>query len=44
MLELNYSYRQSSFDQEDLPKVLFGDNLSKQIKDISETDKVDLQF
>ena len=36
----NYSYRQLSFDQGDHPKLLFGDNLPKQIKDISETKKV----
>ena len=40
MPELNYSYRQLSFDQGDHPKLLFGDNLPKQIKDISETNKV----
>ena len=38
--ELNYSYRQLSFDQGDHPKLLFGDNLPKQIKDISENNKV----
>ena len=40
MPELNYSYRQLSFDQGDHPKLLFGENLPKQIKDISETNKV----
>ena len=29
MAELNYSYRQLSFDQGDHPKLLFGDNLPK---------------
>ena len=38
--ELNYSYRQLSFNQRDHPKWLFGDNLPKEIKDISETNKV----
>ena len=42
MAELNYSYRQLSFDQGDHPKLLFGNNLPKQIKDISETNKVGL--
>ena len=37
MPELNYSCRQLSFDQGDHPKLLLGDNLPKQIKDISET-------
>ena len=40
MPKLNYSYRQLSFNQGDHPKLLFGDNLPKQIKDISETNKV----
>ena len=40
MPELNYNYRQLSFDQEDHPKLLFGENLPKQIKYISETNKV----
>ena len=40
MPELNYSYRQLSFDQGDHPKLLFVENLPKQIKDISETNKV----
>ena len=40
MPELNYSYRQLPLDQGDHPKLLFGDNLPKQIKDISETNKV----
>ena len=34
MPELNYSYRQLSFDQGDHRKLLFGDNLPKQIKDM----------
>ena len=41
MPELNYSYRQLSIDQGDQPKLLFGCNLPKQIKDISETNKVE---
>ena len=40
MLELNYSYRKLSFDQEDYHKLVFGDNLPKQIKYVSETKKV----
>ena len=40
MPKLNYSYRQLSFNQGDHPKLLFRDNLPKQIKDISETNKV----
>ena len=40
MPDLNYSYRQLSFDQGDHSKLLFGDNLPKQIKDISETNIV----
>ena len=40
MPELNYSYRQLSFDEGDHPKLLYGDNLPTQIKDISETNKV----
>ena len=40
MPELNYSYRQLSFDQGDQSKLLFGDNLPKQIKYIFETSKV----
>ena len=40
MPELNNSYRQLSFDQGDHSKLLFGDNLPKQIKDIFETNKV----
>ena len=40
MPELNYGYRQLSFDQGDHPKLLFGDNLPKKIKEISETNKV----
>ena len=38
--ELNYRYRQLLLDQGDHPKLLFGDNLPKQIKEISETNKV----
>ena len=41
MAELNYSYRQLSFDQRDHPKLLFGNNLPKQNRDISETSKVE---
>ena len=41
MPELNYSYRQLSFDQRDHPKLLFGNNLPKQNRDISETSKVE---
>ena len=40
MPELNYICRQLSFHQGDHPKLFFGDNLTKQIKDISETNKV----
>ena len=40
MPELNFDLRQLSFDQGDYPELLFGDNLPKQIKDISETNKV----
>ena len=40
MPELNYGYRQLSFDQGDHAKLLFGDDLPKQIKEISETNKV----
>ena len=38
--ELNSSYRQLTFVQGDHPKLLFGDDLPKAIKDISETNKV----
>ena len=38
--ELNSSYRQLTFVQGDYPKLLFGDDLPKAIKDISETNKV----
>ena len=37
MPELNYSYRQLPGVH---PKLLFGDNVPKQVKDISETNKV----
>ena len=40
MPELNYSYRQLSYDQGDHPILLSGDNLPKQIKDISGTYKL----
>ena len=40
MPELNYSCRQLSFNEGDHPKLLFRDNLPKQIKDISETNKM----
>ena len=39
--EINSSYRQLTFVQRDHPKLLFGDDLPKAIKDISETNKVD---
>ena len=38
--ELNSSYRQLKFVQGDHPKLLFGDDIPKTIKDISETNKV----
>ena len=38
--ELNSSYRQLTFVQGYHPKLLFGDELTKAIKDISETNKV----
>ena len=38
--ELNSSFRQLTFVQGDQPKLLFGDDLPKTIKDISETKKV----
>ena len=38
--ELNPSYKQLSFSKEDHPKLLFGDDLPKAIKEISETNKV----
>ena len=41
MPEVNYSYRQLSFDLGNHPKLLFRDNLPKQIKYISETNKVE---
>ena len=40
MPELKYRHSQLSFNQGDHPKLLFGDNLLKKIKDISETNKV----
>ena len=38
--ELNQNYKQLTFKTEDHPKLLFGDDLLKTIKDISETNKV----
>ena len=38
--ELNHNYKQLTFKTEDHPKLLFGDDLPKTIKDISETNKV----
>ena len=38
--ELNSSYRQPTFVQGDHPKLLFGDDQPKSIKDISETNQV----
>ena len=38
--ELNSSYRQLTFVQGDHPKLLFGDDLPKAIKDFSKTNKV----
>ena len=38
--ELNSSYRKVTFVQGDHPKIIFGDDLPKAIKDISETNKV----
>ena len=38
--ELNHNYKQLTFKTEDHPKLLFGDDLLKTIKDISETNKV----
>ena len=38
--ELNSSYRQLTFVQGDHPKLLFGDDLPKAIKDISVANKV----
>ena len=38
--ELNQNYKQLAFKTEDHPKLLFGDDLLKAIKDISETNKV----
>ena len=35
--ELNQNYKQLTFKTEDHPKLLFGDDLPKTIKDISET-------
>ena len=37
--ELNQNYKQLTFKTEDYPKLLFGDDLRKTIKDISETKK-----
>ena len=39
--EINSSYRQFTLVQGNHPKLLFGDDLPKAIKDISETNKVD---
>ena len=39
MYELNYGYRELSFDLGDHPQVLFSDNLLKQMKETSETKK-----
>ena len=38
--ELNQNYKQLTFKTEDHPKLLFGDDLPKTIKDISQTNKV----
>ena len=38
--KLNQNYKQLKFKTEDHPKLLFGDDLRKTIKDISETNKV----
>ena len=38
--ELNQNFKQLTFKTEDHPKLLFGDDLPKTIKDISETNKV----
>ena len=38
--ELNPNYKQLTFKTEDHPKILFGDDLPKTIKYISETNKV----
>ena len=38
--ELNQNYKQLTFKTEDYPKLLFGDDLPKTIKDISETNIV----
>ena len=38
--ELNLNYKQLTFKTEDHPKLLFGDDLTKRINDISETNKV----
>ena len=39
-LELNQNYKQLTFKTEDHPKLFFGDDLPKKIKEISETNKV----
>ena len=39
--ELNQNYKQLTFKTEDHPKLLFGDDLPKTIKDVSETNEVD---
>ena len=38
--EFNQNYKQLTFKTEDHPKLLFGDDFPKTIKDISETNKV----
>ena len=42
--ELNQNYKQLTFKTEDHPNLLFGDDLPKTIKDISETNKVGQSF
>ena len=39
-LELNQNYKQLTFKTDDHPKILFGDDLPKTIKDINEINKV----
>ena len=39
--ESNQNYKQLTFKKEDHPKLLYGNDLPKTIKDISETNKVD---
>ena len=38
--ELKYNYRQLSFPPKDYPKLLFGDDLRKALKEIAEISKV----